>query len=250
MMTWLLLMSLLLPQAGGTISGEIRRADGTPATDVQVGVAALPLTSTNGITVLNRVAMTDQLGRYRLEDVAAGEYYVVAGSFKSLTYYPGTLTLTNARSVAVSPGVTINANFAVPSFQTTGGAPAPIKGDARISGKVVTEDGRRLPGFLPSLYVYAGNGTKTIKGADGGKIRGSGTFGATPVSKEGFFSLLLAEGEHEVLLITGLGQPLSAVDGYYVKSISLGDIDLLKEKLKVTGSSPQQTITITIAPTH
>ena len=45
-----------------------------------------------------------------------------------------------------------------------------------------------------------------------------------------------------------LGEPLSTADGYYVKSMSSGDVDLLKEKLKVDGSA-RQSITITLAAT-
>lgn len=250
MTLWLLLVGLLLPQTGGgTIAGVIRQPDGSPAVGIQVAISAVPPkgAETNGITVLNRFAQTDASGRYRLENVAAGEYYIVAGGFQSLTYYPGTLTLASARSITVSPGEAIaEVNFAVPRFQTTTPrVPLPPATKGTVSGKVVTEGGR-LPPLFPSLYVYTGNRSKSVVGADGVKIRGSGTFGATPVLKDGTFGLALEDGEYTISLITSLGEPLTPADGYIVKSMVSGGTDLLKEKLKVTSNS-EQTITITLA---
>lgn len=127
-------------------------------------------------------------------------------------------------------------------------APAPPQADGggSISGRIVTEDGRRWPLFIPTLYVFVEGGTKTKVGADGVRIKGSGTFGATPVSRDGTFSLYLADGEYAISLITALGDPLSPADGYTVKSMSSGTTDLLKEKLRVDRSAPQ-TISITLA---
>lgn len=250
MTTWLLLVGLLLPQAGGgAITGQIRQPDGSPVAGIRVGVAAVPPkgADTNGITVLNRVAQTDASGRYRLENVAAGEYYVVAGPFQSLTYYPGTLLPANAHTITVAPGTTIgDVNFAVLRFQSSTSAPpiAPVP-NGTISGRVVTQSGR-LPLFFPSLYVYTGKPTKAVVGPDGVKIRGSGTFGAKPVLKDGTFEFSLDDGEYTISLITSLGDPLTSADGYIVQSIVSGQTDLLKEKLNVTRGS-KQTITITLA---
>jgi hypothetical protein len=55
------------------------------------------------------------------------------------------------------------------------------------------------------------------------------------------------KGEYSISLITSLGDPLSAADGYYVKSISFGATDLLKEKLQNPGPTTA-TIVITLAP--
>jgi hypothetical protein len=253
MATWLLLLFLLLPQApaqqvdGGTIAGEIRQSDGTPAARVRVGALAVPVSSpdTNGIRVLTRVTETDESGRYRLENVPAGRYHIVAGSIASPMYYPGTFNLPDAGDITVASGTDVaGLNFNFPriepqiiDFQSG------LRGS--IFGRIVTEDGRRWPLFIPSLYVFVEGSTKTKVGADGVRIKGSGTFGATPVSKDGTFNLYLADGEYSISLITGLGDPLTPADGYTVKSMSSGGVDLLKEKLKVQGSA-QQGITITL----
>lgn len=252
MMTWLLLVALLVPArmprqaVGGTIAGEIRQPDGAPAVGVRVGAATFPA---QGITVLTRVTETDASGHYLLEDLAAGQYYVVAGPLNSPTYYPGTITLTNARSITIGSGSKFEAvNFSILRFQSPAVTRTVRPAAAVISGRVVTDNGRPLPGFFPKLFVYLGTNGKAIPGPDGVKIRGSGTFGATPVSKDGTFSLALEDGEYPISLITSLGELLTAADGYYVKAITSGGTDLMKEKLKVSRTT-SQTITITIAAT-
>jgi len=256
MATWLLLLSLLLPQApapsqadGGTIAGEIRLPDGTPAARVRVGALAVPVSSadTNGIRVLTRTAETDESGRYRLENVPAGRYLIVAGSIASPLYYPGTFSLPAAGDITVASGTNVaGLNFNFPRIEPQVSEVPQRAPRGSISGRIVTEDGRRWPLFIPTLYVFVEGGTKTKVAADGVRIKGSGTFGATPVSKDGTFRLYLADGEYSISLITGLGDPLTPADGYTVRSMSSGGVDLLKEKLKVQGFA-QQGITITLA---
>jgi hypothetical protein len=121
-----------------------------------------------------------------------------------------------------------------------------------VTGKIVTEDGRQFPLFLPSLYIYVENGAgmrKSVVGPDGVKIKGRGTFGSIPVTKGGNFSLALPSGEYRITLVTNTGEPLSATDGYYVKSMSSGSTDLLKEPLKVDRAHPANiTIVLAAAP--
>jgi hypothetical protein len=84
------------PEAKGTITGRVFSADGSPA--IAITVAAVPESSApspNGILVLGNaiqagiapvppsmvtaLAQTDNLGRYRLESVPPGRYYLAAG---------------------------------------------------------------------------------------------------------------------------------------------------------------------------
>jgi hypothetical protein len=65
------------------------------------------------------------------------------------------------------------------------------------------------------------------------------------VSRDGSFRLLLDDGDYDISLITSLGEPLTAADGYYVKSIVSGPADLSKQKLSVRGrTAPAITITL------
>jgi Carboxypeptidase regulatory-like domain len=253
MTKWLLLVFLFLPQrplvGSGAIAGEIRLPDGTPAAGVRVSAMAVPAAgaAANGITVLDRITETDPSGRYRLESVPPGEYYILAGAIDAPTYYPGASDLSRARTITVTSGSNSEGmDFRIPRMPVQSPGPGTPIVRGYISGRVVTDNGRRFPLFLPSLYIFVENGPKTMVGADGVKIRGTGTFGATLVSKDGTFRLFLANGEYRISLITSLGEPLTSADGYYVKSITSDGTDLLKEKLKIKPSTVQ-TVTITLA---
>jgi hypothetical protein len=231
-------------QAGyGTVTGKIHFNDGTPAEGVRVSLMIAPDSNkeTNGVTALVHIAQTESDGSYHLNDVPPGRYYIVAGRLDAPTYYPGTLDPKSAQIFTIEAGSNTDVlAFAIPS------AIASLGGVGRISGKVVNENGRP-PILLRKLYVLVRNARKTtVFGEDGVRIQGSGTFGAIPVSRDGRFELSLKDGEYPVSLITGLGEPLSAGDGYYVKSITFGAVDLLKEKLTVRGPT-SSTITITVA---
>ena len=250
-MTWLLLISLLLTQAptrqqlgGGVVAGEIRLPDGRAAAGVLVRTAVVAGTAANGAVVLRR-SMTDESGRYRIENIPVGTYYIAVGEGDTATYYPGTSNLADARTVTIVPKSILQAvDFVIPQIPRYLGYETGLFGG--ISGKIVTDNGRSWPLFLPSLYIHVENGNRSVMGADGVKIRGTGTFGATPVGKDGTFLLTLPEGEFAISLVTSLGEPLTVADGYYVKSMVSGTTDLLKEKLRVTRPSPQS-IAITLS---
>ena len=250
-MTWLLLVYLLLPSppqgANGVIAGEIRLPDGAIAAGVRVSAMSAEGEDLNATTVLGRITITDELGRYRLDSVSPGRYYIVAGALDAPTYYPGAGDLQSARIIAVATGSNVQGvDFRIPRMPAKPAEIAFPRG--YVIGKVVTDKGQ-WPLFLPALYVYVENGKKTAVGADGVKIKGTGTFGAIPVSKNGTFTFFLEDGEYSISLITSLGDPLTRDDGYIVKSISSAGKDLLKEKLKVNRSTIQS-ITITLTPSQ
>jgi hypothetical protein len=55
-------------------------------------------------TSLSALAQTDEQGRYRLEGIPVGRYYIAAGRVDLPTFYPGTSDLTKARVFSVTPG--------------------------------------------------------------------------------------------------------------------------------------------------
>ena len=200
--------------------------------------------------VLEHIVETNMSGQYSLTGISPGRYYIVAGAIQALTYYPGSDAAQAARILTIEADSTLSAvDFVIPTIPARAAAsgnrimgPPPLP---LVSGKVVVEGSRA---FLPKLYVYLVDApNQTIYGEDGRKIQGSGTAGATPVSQDGTFRLLVPKGEYSISLITSLGDPLSAADGYYVKSISFGAVDLLKEKLRNPGPT-SSTIVITLAP--
>src|SRR6185436_12895734 len=111
MIPWLLLPILLArilaPAADtGVITGVVRMPDGAPA--IHVRVAAMPV-STEAIGPGNAMMLvalgeTDDSGRYRLEEVPAGRYQVVAGRVDSPTFYPGVAEIALATVVTVTAG--------------------------------------------------------------------------------------------------------------------------------------------------
>jgi len=82
----------ILPGSGGTVSGTLRGTDGKPAAGLRVAAMARPdVGNTAGTaTSLVSITQTDDNGRYRLEDIPPGQYYIVAERVTLPTYYPGT----------------------------------------------------------------------------------------------------------------------------------------------------------------
>ena len=113
-MNQVLLAALLLVQSpNGTITGRLLSAAGTPAVGVRVTAkpvvdAAAPATP----DVLVSISQTDLEGRFRLENIPPGRYYITAGLVGVPTYYPGTMAIGTATALNVTAGSTAS----VPDF--------------------------------------------------------------------------------------------------------------------------------------
>jgi len=95
-----------LPGDSGIVSGIVRTSEGTPAAGVRVSamVASDIALDAGAATSFSALAQSDEQGRYRLEGIPAGRYYIAAGRVDLPTYYPGTADLTGARVFSVTPG--------------------------------------------------------------------------------------------------------------------------------------------------
>src|SRR5690242_16222838 len=103
-------------QQPGTITGIVRNADGRPAVGARVSALARPESQleTTAAADLSSIAATDEQGRYRLEDVPPGQYYIIAGRVDFPTYYPGTSQISSATVVNVAAGATLtDMDFAI-----------------------------------------------------------------------------------------------------------------------------------------
>lgn len=91
---------------GGSVAGVVRASDGRPASNVPV--TALRADTITTIRAILSLTATDSEGRYRLESVPPGSFYITAGRLDGPTYYPGTLEIEDAQivSVAVAAAVT------------------------------------------------------------------------------------------------------------------------------------------------
>jgi hypothetical protein len=89
---------------------------------IAVRVAALPVErnlATDGSIVPMTTAETDGVGRFRLDDIPPGRYYIVAGPLQTQTYYPGAIDIVGAKPVSIEPGTALDAvNF---QLQRSGG---------------------------------------------------------------------------------------------------------------------------------
>ena len=113
-MKGLLLTALLLAQARGpqietgAIAGRLLSTNGSPAAGVRVAATPVPEKADNlEAPVLIGLSQTDASGRFRLEGIPPGRYYVLAGLIDYPNYYPGTTAVASATAVDVDSGGTV-----------------------------------------------------------------------------------------------------------------------------------------------
>lgn len=87
-----------------------------------------------GSLALSSLAQTDREGRYRLEDMPPGRYYVAVGPLRNVTYYPGVTDVTLATVVSI-PGA-----GGIPSVQNLDFAVAPATVGFKVSGRVIAKE--------------------------------------------------------------------------------------------------------------
>lgn len=141
----------------GVISGRLTYADGRAAPGVRVGAMLVPEgpPPADGLVLpaLYSQAETDQAGRYRLESVPPGRYYVAAGRVDFPTYYPGRTDLAAASAVPVLSGAPVDGIDFVLSGTSVGRADAGGSLGAAasiVAVRVVTENGVPLPLTSPA----------------------------------------------------------------------------------------------------
>ncbi|HEX5000620.1 MAG TPA: carboxypeptidase-like regulatory domain-containing protein [Terriglobia bacterium] len=88
----------------GTVSGRLLLKNGKPA----AGRRIVALTAGDGPAdrsfTLISPAQTDPLGRYRLDELPPGRYYIAAGALETLTYFPGAADPGKATILTVTAG--------------------------------------------------------------------------------------------------------------------------------------------------
>lgn len=143
----------------GTATGVVRAIDGGPA--VGVRVAAMVITDLTNTTVegaLVSLTQTDSDGRYRLENIPPGRYYIQAGLVDSPTFYPGVPARDRATSVQILAGATVNGLDFVLAHSA----------GVRVSGRVPLSDTRPIMVRL--------TGTRTFVQTNFVPVNADGTF--------------------------------------------------------------------------
>lgn len=294
MKSLLLLASFLISQSArpeyGRVQGQIRSTDGLPAADVHV--AAMDLEQYGNVNpataILSSLGRTDAQGRYRLENVPPGRYFITAGLENSPSYFPGARTPQEARVIAVTANqlvsgidFTLATSIGVRVRGQVINLPDPFPSDLWIrlqplnelasTNRLVPRDGRfefsrvlpgqynvrLLPGNTPPVRVDVNS-----KDVDGVTVT-AGVFALGRASVDDgsalpFLELALTAGIADPLstiTVGGVGRsegrfifaldastsrggyeivPRSLPLGYYVKSMTSGDVDLLQSPLVVT----------------
>jgi hypothetical protein len=97
------------PLQSGVVIGTLRDPTGKPAAGVRVAAVSPPeLPNDQGAAAMIRIGETDAEGRFRLDDLPQGRYYISAGRVDQPTYYPGAKEMGSATIVSVVPGTMIS----------------------------------------------------------------------------------------------------------------------------------------------
>jgi hypothetical protein len=130
-----------LPQESGTVTGQIRSTAGASVAGIRIAamVAPAPGAAATEPATLERLTTTDNDGRFRLENVRPGSYYITAGFVDTPTYFPGVSRVADARAVVVMAGATL---------------PGIDFGLAQSAGVKVTGRVKGAPDNLPVDYIH------------------------------------------------------------------------------------------------
>lgn len=127
------LIQLVASPPGGSVSGEVRMRDGTPAVGVRVAALPAPREGVRAAEGQNyyatqqptAVALTDGQGRYRLA-MPPGRYIIAAGLAGSGTFYPSADDIDSATVLTLDSGATRTADIVLQTFP-----------GARVAGRIV-----------------------------------------------------------------------------------------------------------------
>jgi len=242
MMILLLFLSMLVQQPAstesGTLAGQLLDGKGVPAAGVRI--SAMPVesgaTADNAGAVISNFGQTDNSGRYRLEGVRPGRYRIMAGILVAPTYYPGGTMLDQGRIVTITAGQTLtDLNFTIASVSAIRpvdlASPPPGALPGQVKGWVSMDDGSPLPG-RPIRNLRMGiDGNVTI----------------VPISVTTGFTLSgLQSGPH---VVTVAQFPISQF-GYYLKSMTFGNVDLTKNPMIVQPAWTSTEIQIVLTRTR
>jgi len=242
----LILALLLISQAPparrsaqtGSASGVIRTATGAPAAGVRVAAVALSATETATVEgALVSLTQTDSSGRYRLDNILPGRYYIQAGLIDAPTYYPGVTTTAGATNLLVAAGASLDGlNFTM--SQGSGGV--------RVSGRVPSTSTR--PVLIALLGGSAGPRPSAQIRADGTfefprVTPGSYTLQASPANGLPPLPIVVSDKDIDIGMPAGPGVRVSGVVGLGARSPRPAG-----QKVLLIGSSAWAQVESTLGP--
>jgi hypothetical protein len=210
--------------SGGSITGTIRLPGGGPAVGVRVVAMAVPNTARRAAesVVFESLAQTDSTGRYRLDNISPGRYYIAAGPVAVQTYHPGATTQSAASIVLVTrdapllSGVDFTLNAPLPTA-AQGAYPAGVPQQCcRLQSRLFMEDKSPVPQFPIEMRVLN----------RGGSFQNLSLFWQL-----GYVPLSIPLGATADIAIEGLPP------GYVLKSVAYGGKDFGLTPFVVDGKS-------------
>jgi hypothetical protein len=155
-----LLLSLAVALQAGTVSGVLKDAEGRPLAGIRIAAIARTESLDDAIMSpsMSSLAVTDEEGRYKLENIPPGRYFIAAGRLDVQTYYPGTSDLANAKDVAITPGSlvvsAIDFSLGDSSFGRASSGDDGFRGpEASIPLRVTVEGGVKMPVSTAGEFV-------------------------------------------------------------------------------------------------
>jgi hypothetical protein len=259
MALWVLL-SIFLTQGpiartqSGVVTGVVRLPDGKAAVGVRVAALVAPDPGRNqgNGSELAAISQTDETGRYHLEDVPAGRYYIVAGRVDSPTYYRGVPGIAGASALSVTAGATlVDIDIVISAESSRAPSPAGIVWtlrnlnlDIRVTatGRIAIDAnsiGAKMPEGI-TLTARQGAGPRVANELAVMNL-GSSYSRQSSVAPDGTFTVTLQPGE-STLSVEGLPE------GYSVKSITSGSTDLRTHRLNVQTGMAEIVIVVIAGP--
>jgi hypothetical protein len=220
----------------GVVAGRLRLADGMPAAGIRVSAMLAPDGARQGdadVGALFSQTQTEVDGRYRLENIPPGRYFIMAGRVDAPTYYPGRTDQLAATAVSVASGSPIEGiDFTIEEFSA--------RVPAASAGLVF---GQFLPTLPVAIQFHADSGTRIPVMSPRGRTQVSArpTSTAIPASgsmqPDGSMPLMVSTGEYRFSVD-------NLPDEYEVKSMSAGPVDILRQSLQVNGPPPPIHVTV------
>jgi protocatechuate 3,4-dioxygenase beta subunit len=211
-----------LQSNAGAISGVLKTTAGRPAVGVRVtAMAALqsPLDAVSSFSMVS-LSETDINGRYHLENIPPGRYYITAGSVDNPTYFPGTMDLARGTIVSVTAQASIfGIDFVQQDSSIRAASTFSVRPALSVPVVVQIEGGGRQPVFFSGEFVTL----RVIRTVDASRTSvhlGGGTVRAVIPSP--------VPGSEYRLTVDNLP------DGYAVKSMTYGSTNLMTDTLKLT----------------
>lgn len=107
----------------GIVTGTLKVEGGANAEGIRVGAVAIDDPTASSFL---SVAETDASGRFRLINIPAGRYYIVAGRLNNLQFFPNGNSPSQATEIEVEPAkIRADVNFTVASGSSRPPQPAP-----------------------------------------------------------------------------------------------------------------------------